>query len=505
MTGDRELLDRYIHDASQAAFGELAARHLDLVYASARRQLRNEALAEDVTQAVFIMLAKKAATWRANVILPAWLLTATWYACKNAMRREHRRRIHESGAALIRHEMSEAAATAHATPSDREELGHLLDKALHSLREIDRAAVVMHFLEGQTFEQVAQALKTTPEAARKRTERAIEKLRTRFGGRGLELATPAAVTPLLLSATSIKAPPALLAKVASTATTTGAGGAVVASIAAEALRAMAMAQLKAAAVVALVIAMIVGGGAMATVAATRARTGQATIAAATAAATAPTTGPSTRALDPSNPRDVMIQLAHAVVSGDGQLAKSFALASDPADQAFLDEAAESIRILAEFRTRFRERFGDKAATWIGMVYRPTAVPDDAPVVMAGDHATVTLERWQVPLVRVGNTWKIPSAFITIQNQFQGTTYHVGPLYSGGEVPPTAELKVELARLNNRAYSETMRGIVERRFKTPEQALADLNARLSGAVATARRHAKSATATTTTPSSRRSIP
>src|SRR5437016_3143597 len=98
MTSDQELLTKYVVDGKQSAFAEIVGRHLDLVYGSARRQLGNEGLAEDVTQAVFIMLATKARALRPDVILPAWLLTATWYACKNTMRQEHRRRIHERGA-----------------------------------------------------------------------------------------------------------------------------------------------------------------------------------------------------------------------------------------------------------------------------------------------------------------------------------------------------------------------------------------------------------------------
>src|SRR3954469_10308003 len=104
MTPDTQLLASFVRHRSQEAFGELVAPHLDLVYASARRQVGNEALAQDVTQAVFIMLERKSSILRGDVILPAWLLTATWYACKNAMRKEQRRRIHEKGAATMRPE-----------------------------------------------------------------------------------------------------------------------------------------------------------------------------------------------------------------------------------------------------------------------------------------------------------------------------------------------------------------------------------------------------------------
>src|SRR5688572_19178697 len=91
-TPDSELLARYAAGDSQAAFAELVRRHVDVVFASARRQLRDTQLAEDVTQAVFLLLARRARTLRADVIVPAWLLKAVWFACRNVRRRETRRR-----------------------------------------------------------------------------------------------------------------------------------------------------------------------------------------------------------------------------------------------------------------------------------------------------------------------------------------------------------------------------------------------------------------------------
>src|SRR5690349_18020588 len=106
MASDAELLKRYATDRSEPAFAELVARHLDLVYASARRQVGDAALAEDISQVVFTMLAQKAASLRPNVVLPAWLMTATWYASQNALRQRRRRRIHESKVAAMMSEVS---------------------------------------------------------------------------------------------------------------------------------------------------------------------------------------------------------------------------------------------------------------------------------------------------------------------------------------------------------------------------------------------------------------
>ena len=262
MTTDQELLARYVRDRSQEAFAELVARHLNLVYAAARRQVGNEALAEDVTQAVFIMLVTKAATLRANVILPAWLLTATWYACKNTMRKEHRRRIHERGASLIRRETGNEAAL----PDPQ--IGQVLDDALMSLRESDRAAVVMHYLQGQTFNEVAAALHTTPEGARKRADRAVEKLRSFFRRSGVTMES-GALTSGMSHQGALCAPPVLAAGVLAavgslTATTAGAAAGVAGSggsanaLAQMTLQTMAAGGTKVAAVVAAALVLLTG-------------------------------------------------------------------------------------------------------------------------------------------------------------------------------------------------------------------------------------------------------
>src|SRR2546423_13738863 len=72
---DFDLLDQYARRRSDAAFAEIVRRYAGLVYSSARRQLRDPADAEDVTQAVFPALAPKAGSPPATVGLPSWLLT----------------------------------------------------------------------------------------------------------------------------------------------------------------------------------------------------------------------------------------------------------------------------------------------------------------------------------------------------------------------------------------------------------------------------------------------
>src|SRR5687767_3172573 len=136
---DGQLLKAYVDTGARPAFDALVRRHINLVYAAARRQCRGDAqLADDVTQAVFIILARRAATIRNGALLPAWLITTTRFTANNAVGLAARRRRHEREAAL----MSEQRRTddAAADFASRESLASLLDDALAALGETDRGA-----------------------------------------------------------------------------------------------------------------------------------------------------------------------------------------------------------------------------------------------------------------------------------------------------------------------------------------------------------------------------
>jgi len=134
---DFELLQAYLNQDSDDAFAELIRRHRDLVYSAALRQTAEPVDAEEVTQAVFMVLVKKAASITGKTVLAAWLLRTTHYVAANARRREQRRLLTEQVAMNEGYPPESEVAWKQIAPA--------LDKALMRLSRADRDAVVLRF------------------------------------------------------------------------------------------------------------------------------------------------------------------------------------------------------------------------------------------------------------------------------------------------------------------------------------------------------------------------
>ncbi|MFO1460676.1 MAG: sigma-70 family RNA polymerase sigma factor [Verrucomicrobiota bacterium] len=197
---DLELLNRYATHQSEDAFSELVHRHVALVHSAALRQVRSPQLAEEVTQSVFVDLARAAARIAPDTLLPAWLHRVTRRTAVDVIRRESRRQTREQIAVELN---SMNAATA-----DWTRIEPLLDEALESLGEKDRAAILLRYFEHRPFREVAACLGTTDDAAQKRVERALLRLRDFLGRHGV--AVSSGVLATLLSKQVVEATPAHL-------------------------------------------------------------------------------------------------------------------------------------------------------------------------------------------------------------------------------------------------------------------------------------------------------
>ncbi len=212
---DSDLLRHYAEDQSEAAFGELVRRHVDLVYSAALRITREEQLARDVSQEVFVRLASNAGSLRTAAALPAWLYRVTHCQAVNAVRTEARRRKREQEAVLMNNLESETdteLAWAAVKPQ--------LDEALGTLDRSDQAAIVLRFFSGKKLAEVGEALGVSEEASRKRLSRALERLRLFFNRRGVQVSS--ATLAAVLAAHSVQSAPAGMASTLVSASLAGA-------------------------------------------------------------------------------------------------------------------------------------------------------------------------------------------------------------------------------------------------------------------------------------------
>jgi RNA polymerase sigma factor (sigma-70 family) len=217
MTSDGELLRRYTEFHSEEAFAELVQRHLDLVYSAALRQVNGDAhLAQDVAQTVFTDLARKASRLVERPAFTGWLYTSTRFAATKAVRTERRRQHHEQEA----HAMQELLQTPVQEPQ-WETLRPILDAAMHELNETDRETILMRYFEKRPLAFIGESLGLSEDAARKRVDRALDKLRIFLSKRGL---TATAALATVISANAVQSAPAGLAATLATASVAGAAG-----------------------------------------------------------------------------------------------------------------------------------------------------------------------------------------------------------------------------------------------------------------------------------------
>jgi RNA polymerase sigma factor (sigma-70 family) len=224
MFDDRQLLQQYAREGSEAAFGELVARHVNLVYSAALRRTNGDAhLAQDVAQLVFTDLARKAGSLPKGVVLSGWLHRASRFAAAQLMRTEQRRMTREQEALMMNtpeYEPSADSSRRSPTAADWRDIRPLLDEALDTLGDADRDAVLLRFFEQRTLAEVGRALGSSEDAARKRLSRALEKLRSRLTRRGVT--TTATALSAAIAANAVQAAPAGLAVMFTSASLAGA-------------------------------------------------------------------------------------------------------------------------------------------------------------------------------------------------------------------------------------------------------------------------------------------
>jgi RNA polymerase sigma factor (sigma-70 family) len=214
---DTQLLERFAKQRDEAAFEVLVWRHGALVLHVARRLLRRGADAEDVFQATFLTLARKAASIRRGTAVSSWLYKVAYRIALRVRRAATQRERREQGG------IDQAAAIVPADAADAE-MAAVLAEEVNRLPERCRAVVVLCYLQGATTEEAARVLGCPRGTVLSRLASARQRLRCRLIRRGL--APAVALAGVSFGEAASAAPPiALVASVVKAALPFAAGGA----------------------------------------------------------------------------------------------------------------------------------------------------------------------------------------------------------------------------------------------------------------------------------------
>jgi len=198
-TDDACLLRQYVKQNSQSAFAALTGRYLRLVYGTCLRELGDPALAEDATQIVFLILARRAGSLRMPHTLPNWLFTTARLTARQLRKQEHMRQTREQDA------FEQSLSAANADPAWPDIAEHIND-AVAALGPKDREVVLLRFFDGLSLKEVGDALGITENTARMRVARSVDKMRRRLARE--QVTASADVLTALLGTEAARALPA---------------------------------------------------------------------------------------------------------------------------------------------------------------------------------------------------------------------------------------------------------------------------------------------------------
>lgn len=379
---DIELLRSYVEHGSEAAFANVVKRHVNLVYSAALRQVRDAHGAEEVAQATFIILARKAHKLNERTIVSAWLYRTARFAAADFLKTRNRRLKYEQEAARM--ESSTSGAT-------WEEIEPLLDDAVGRLSETDRAAILLRFFENKSLREVGAALGVSDDTAQKRIARALDRLRKNFANDGLTLSVDLLATSLNVQAVQ-SAPDLLAATITQLVVSQTAISVSTATLVKGTLNMIAWTKLKFTA--GLAASLILAAG-TATIVAQKVVRNESAVA--------------SEALR-STPLGALRYLADAFATFDGDKIIDSFVTNSPASQRLIVAMASAVTAEGRLRKALEKRFGKEGGLGRSPAFRMSFGQDrldEAEEKIVGTNATVTIPNAKSKqLVRIGKVWKI---------------------------------------------------------------------------------------------------
>lgn len=247
MNQDAEDLAAYIGRTCDGAFERIVGRHSALVFGVAFRMTRNRELAQEITQSVFILLARKARAVRGE-LLPGWLHKTTHWEVKNALRKEVR-------GSRLNQQYQQHMDTPEPSAEQWNQVAPLLDDAVAKLPTADKEVVILRYFERLSFGEIAKATGKTEEACKKRAQRSLERLRGLLQKQNVHPSLPALVA--MIGVYGLMAAPASAAQITQVALS-GAAGASTGAFGASFFKALTFMTTKHVAAIAVAVCAIAG-------------------------------------------------------------------------------------------------------------------------------------------------------------------------------------------------------------------------------------------------------
>ncbi len=205
METDAALLERFARTGDEDAFGQMVERHAPMMRGVVLRATGDAALADEVTQTVFAILARKAGEMGHEAVA-GWLHRTTFLEARNASRKAARyRRVLEKF-------RDDAEAVERLEVPGALEVLPQLDLAMSRLNEEERELVVRRYFEGESVREIAVAKGTSEEACKKRLQRTVQRLGVVLRGRGMR--TSAGSVAAVVTAEGLSVRPASAAELA---------------------------------------------------------------------------------------------------------------------------------------------------------------------------------------------------------------------------------------------------------------------------------------------------